>query len=234
MNILKYAFVDYRISKEEKSNLESLDCTVIVCPPSPLLYEAISGHPDILIHLLNNKKVIVHKDIDFNFIQLLKNLNLEVHYSIDSLKETYPYDIILNAVNLKDYFIHNLKFTDKNLLNNLGKKKLINVNQGYTKCSTAVIKDNAIITSDNSIYQALKSEPIDVLLLPAGDIILHGLNYGFIGGTCGSIDDKVVFYGTLEKYKYGDMVLGFLKKHQMTPFYLSDTPLIDRGSILFL
>lgn len=234
MNILKYAFVDYRISKEEKYNLESLGCTVIVCPPFPLLYEAISGHPDILIHLINNKKIIVHKDIDFNFIQLLKNLNLEVHYSLDSLKATYPYDIILNAVNLKDYFIHNLKFTDKNLLSNLSKKKLINVNQGYTKCSTAVIKNNAIITSDNSIYQALKSEPIDVLLLPAGDILLPGLNYGFIGGTCGRIDDKIVFYGTLEKYKYGDLVLDFLKKHQMTPFYLSDNPLIDRGSILFL
>lgn len=234
MNILKYAFVDYRISKEEKYNLESLGCTVITCPPSPLLYEAISGHPDILVHLISNKQVIVHKDIDFNFIQLLKNLNLEIHYSLDSLKDTYPYDIILNAVNLKDYFIHNLKFTDKNLLNNLSKKKLINVNQGYTKCSTAIIKDNAIITSDTSIYQALKNEPIDVLLLPSGDIILPGLNYGFIGGTCGKVDDKIVFYGTLEKYKYGDLVLDFLKKHQMIPFYLSDTPLIDRGSILFL
>lgn len=234
MNILKYAFVDYRISKEEKYNLESLGCTVITCPPSPLLYEAISGHPDILVHLISNKKVIVHKDIDFNFIQLLKNLNLEIHYSLDSLKDTYPYDIILNAVNLKDYFIHNLKFTDKNLLNNLSKKKLINVNQGYTKCSTAIIKDNAIITSDTSIYQALKNEPIDVLLLPSGDIILPGLDYGFIGGTCGKVDDKIVFYGTLEKYKYGDLVLDFLKKHQMIPFYLSDTPLIDRGSILFL
>lgn len=234
MNILKYAFVDYRISKEEKYNLESLGCTVITCPPSPLLYEAISGHPDILVHLISNKKVIIHKDIDFNFIQLLKNLNLEIHYSLDSLKGTYPYDIILNAVNLKDYFIHNLKFTDKNLLNNLSKKKLINVNQGYTKCSTAIIKDNAIITSDTSIYQALKNEPIDVLLLPSGDIILPGLDYGFIGGTCGKVDDKIVFYGTLEKYKYGDLVLDFLKKHQMIPFYLSDTPLIDRGSILFL
>lgn len=234
MNILKYAFVDYRISKEEKYNLESLGCTVITCPPSPLLYEAISGHPDILVHLISNKKVIVHKDIDFNFIQLLENLNLEIHYSLDALKDTYPYDIILNAVNLKDYFIHNLKFTDKNLLNNLSKKKLINVNQGYTKCSTAIIKDNAIITSDTSIYQALKNEPIDVLLLPSGDIILPGLDYGFIGGTCGKVDDKIVFYGTLEKYKYGDLVLDFLKKHQMIPFYLSDTPLIDRGSILFL
>lgn len=234
VNILKYAFVDYRISKEEKYNLESLGCTVITCPPSPLLYEAISGHPDILIHLINNKKVIVHKDIDFNFIQLLENLNLEIYFSLNSLKDTYPYDIILNAVNLKDYFIHSLKFTDKNLLNNLSRKKLINVNQGYTKCSTAVVKDNAIITSDTSIYQALKSEPIDVLLLPAGDIILPGLDYGFIGGTCGKADDKIVFYGTLEKYKYGDLVLDFLKKHQMIPFYLSDTPLIDRGSILFL
>lgn len=234
VKLLKYAFVDYRISCQEKYNLENLGCTVIICPPSALLYPAICGHPDILIHLLNDDKILVHKDLDESFIQLLKKINLNIEYTVNSLNKSYPYDICLNAVSLKDYFIHNLNFTDKTLLANFSSKKLINVKQGYTKCSTAIINDNAIITSDLSIAKALEKEPIDVLLLPPGDILLPGLNYGFIGGTCGKLEDTIVFYGTLEKYKYGSLVLDFLHKHKVKPFYLSDSPLIDRGSILIL
>jgi len=73
------------------------------------------------------------------------------------------------------------------------------------------------------------------LLLPPGDIELPGLNYGFIGGSCGLLDEKyLVFYGNLKNYKYGSEVLAFLDKYNITPIYLSDSNLIDRGSIFFL
>ena len=123
--------------------------------------------------------------------------------------------------------------TDKNLLNLVKSKKLINTNQGYTKCSAAIVSDNAIITSDISIKNALSSTNIDVLLLPPGDILLPGLDYGFIGGTCGLIDKSTLaFFGDLSYYKYGKEVLSFLKKHNVNPLYLRKGPLIDRGSIL--
>lgn len=233
MNYLKYVFVDYRISDEEKYNLGNLGCSIVICPPSPLLYPAICGHPDILMHLIKKNSIIVHKDTDSSFINMLKNLNFQVYYTYNSLKATYPSDIILNGLNLKNYFIHYLKFTDKTLLSNVSDKKLINVRQGYTKCSTAVVNDNALITSDESIYKTLKNEDMDVLLLPPGDISLPGLNYGFIGGTCGLMDNKLVFYGSLKNYKYGDLVINFLHKHDVEPVYLSNNKLVDRGSIFF-
>ena len=232
---MKIALVDPRISNSEHLNLSKLNCKVIKCPINNTLYKAVCGHPDMSLHVISNDTLILEKDIDVDFINLLKNFNLNCILSDNSLKSNYPYDISLNALNLKNYFIHNLKFTDKKLLSFVTKKNLIHVKQGYTKCSTAILNDNAIITSDKSIHKALLNTDIDVLLLPPGDINLPGLDYGFIGGTCGLFDkNTLVFYGSLDNYKYKNEVLNFLCKYKITPIYLSEGKLTDRGSIFFL
>lgn len=233
---MKLAIVDFRISNSEIKSLQTLGCKILKCPPSGKLYDAVCGHPDMLIHIISKSILMTHPNMDKTFINLLQNdFNFDIISSKNELKEKYPYDITLNAVNLKDYFIHNIKYTDEFLLKYTTDKTLINVKQGYTKCSTAIINDNAIITSDNSIAKALKETTIDVLLLPPGDIELPGLNYGFIGGSCGLLDENhLVFYGNLENYKYGNEVLTFLDKYNITPIYLSNGKLIDRGSIFFL
>lgn len=234
---MKNLIVDYRISKTEENSLLKLGYNLLACPSSHKLYYAICGHPDIQIHIIDEKNIIVHKDMSHKFIENLKKLNINVITSDSSLSSKYPQDIILNAVNFSNYFIHYLNYTDKNLLSliKLANKKLINTKQGYTKCSTAIVNDNAIITSDKNIAKSLQKENIDILLLPPGDIILPGLNYGFIGGACGLIEKNVLaFYGSLECYAYGKEVLSFLKKHKVEPIFLSEGKLIDRGSILKL
>ena len=52
----------------------------------------------------------------------------------------------------------------------------------------AVVSNKAIITSDKVIAHEAKKVDLDVLLIPPGDIILPGLDYGFIGGCCGLIE----------------------------------------------
>ncbi len=231
---MKYAFVDFRISSLEQSNLEKLGCDVIVCPPSFLLYKAICGHPDILLHFIDSKNIVLHRDIENNFKAKLSDMGFITSLSKSSLCNNYPKDIILNAVNTKDLFVHNLKYTDETLLNSISQKK-ISVNQGYTKCSTVILNDNLFITSDKTIYEALINEKKEVLLLPPGHISLPGLNYGFIGGTCGMFNDNtLVLYGNLNKYYYGELVLDFLYKNNISPIFLNNDTLIDRGSIFFL
>ena len=135
-------------------------------------------------------------------------------------------------MSIGNLFIHSVNYTDTNLLSLLKNKKLINVKQGYTKCSTCIVNNHAIITSDISIAKALSLEKIDVLLIPPGDILLPGLNYGFIGGATGLIEDNVLaFYGHLDYYLYGKEVLKFLNKHKVEPVFLRNGKLIDRGSI---
>ncbi len=232
---LKYAFVDYRISDEEYCNLLKLNCNIIKCEPSSTLYEAICGHPDILLHFIDNTKVIIHRETSEEFKFKLSSLNLNVLRSENSLTAKYPQDIILNGVNTDMAFIHTLSNTDPRLLNEVSNKKLITVKQGYTKCSTVVLNNNAFITSDKSIYQALTSNEWDVLLIHPGNILLPGLNYGFIGGTCGMLNSTtIVFYGSLKHHPQYNEMIDFLNKYNITPIYLSDGPLIDRGSIFFL
>jgi hypothetical protein len=229
---MKYIFVDYRITNEEETNLLKLGYKILKCPPNSSLYEAVCGHPDMLMHIIDDKNIVVHRDMDINFINTLRSLGINVLLSSSSLIYKYPYDIILNAVNLKNFFIHYIKYTDTVLLDKIHNKKIINVKQGYTKCSTAIIKDTALITSDKIIASVMEKENVDVLLLPPGDIILPGLDYGFIGGCCGMIEEnKIAFYGDLKYYAYGKEVMNFLHKHDVEPIFLSDGKLIDRGSI---
>ncbi|MCY6370561.1 DUF6873 family GME fold protein [Clostridium ganghwense] len=231
---MKKIIIDHRTSQEEKSSILNLGYDYLICPPSSSLYDAISGHPDILLHIIDNKNIIVHRDIHPKFVKLLKELDINVLYSLSSLNSSYPLDIILNAVNTPNFFMHYLKYTDLNLMKYVnGRKKLINVNQGYTKCSTAIVNSNAVMTSDKGIAQALYKENVDVLLLPPGDIELPGLNYGFIGGCCGLLEDNILaFFGELDHYAYGKEIYSFLSKHKVDPYFLRKGKLIDRGSLL--
>ena len=228
---MKNVIVDFRIHNEEKEYLVSIGYNLLICPPSNLLYEAVQGHPDMLMHILGNS-IIVHKDMNSEFIQILALLNYKIFKTKSTLQGSYPYNISLNSLSIGNLFVHSLEFTDINMLLILKNKKLINVNQGYTKCSTCVVNNHAIITSDVSIAKALSIEKIDVLLIPPGDILLPGLNYGFIGGATGLISDNVLaFYGHLDHYLYGKEVLKFLNKHKVEPVFLRNGKLIDRGSI---
>jgi len=228
---MKTLIVDFRINNEEGEYLISKGYTLLICPPSNLLYEAVCGHPDMLMNILDSS-IVVHNNMDNEFIQELELLNYTVYKSKSILKNSYPYNILLNAFSIGDLFVHTVNYTDVNLLSLLKSKEIVNVKQGYTKCSTCIVNNHAIITSDVSIAKALSLKKIDVLLIPPGDILLPGLNYGFIGGATGLIEDKVLaFYGHLDHYLYGKEILKFLNKHMVEPVFLRNGKLVDRGSI---
>ncbi|GLC28717.1 DUF6873 family GME fold protein [Clostridium omnivorum] len=232
---MKTLLTDYRISIEEENTLKNLNFNILKVPPCKNLYTAVCGHPDMLLNIVEDNTIVLHKDIDKNFSDYLSSKYKNVIFSSKSLSNNYPDDIMLNALNLTEIFLHLLKYTDANLLNLVSNKKMINIKQGYSKCSTAIINHNAIITSDTGIAKALYTEKLDVLLLPPGDILLPGLDYGFIGGCCGLVEDNLLaFYGNLQFYKYGYEVISFLKKHKVEPLFLRNGKLIDRGSIFKL
>jgi hypothetical protein len=73
------------------------------------------------------------------------------------LSAKYPGDIIYNACSTGKYFIHNLKYTASELIAAAREAELtlIDVPQGYAKCSIAVVSENAVITYDRGIAAAL-------------------------------------------------------------------------------
>ena len=230
-------FVDYRTPENERKVLKNLGLNIIEVPKYSEVYDAINGHVDIQLNILDKetKKIIIHKNMDKNFKNKLQNLNINYIESNNGLSGAYPGNISLNALILKNYFVHNIKYSDKHLLEEQKHKTIINVKQGYTKCSCLPVASSALITSDIGIYNSLSKYDFDILLIPPGDIILEGLDYGFIGGTGGLISDNTLaFFGSLNNYKYGNEIKAFLKKHNVEPIYLSDNKLHDRGSLFVL
>lgn len=226
-------FVDYRTTENEINSLKKLNYDVIKIPKDNNLYEAINGHTDIQLNILNKNTIIINKNINLSFKELLKTKNINFIESDSTLSSKYPSNISLNAYITDNYLVHNLKFTDKKILEYCKNKKTINVNQGYTKCSILPLREKVIITNDTGIYNTLKNENFDILLLPFGDIELSGFNYGFIGGVGGIIsNDSMAFFGSLDNYAFGNEVKKFLYKYDIKPIYLSNTKLIDRGSLL--
>ena len=226
-------FVDYRTTENEINSLKKLNYDVIKIPKDNNLYEAINGHTDIQLNILNKNTLIINKNINLSFKELLKTKNINFIESDSTLSSKYPSNISLNAYITDNYLVHNLKFTDKKILDYCKNKKTINVNQGYTKCSILPLREKVIITNDTGIYNTLKNENFDILLLPFGDIELSGFNYGFIGGVGGMIsNDSMAFFGSLDNYAFGNEVKKFLYKYDIKPIYLSNTKLIDRGSLL--
>ena len=112
--------------------------------------------------------------------------------------------------------------------------ELVDVAQGYTKCSIAVVSDNAMITADKAIAKACADANIDVLQIFDGYISLPPYDFGFIGGTSGRFGDNIYFCGSLNSHPDGEKIKDFCKKHNKTVLSLSDGVLQDVGSLFFI
>ena len=152
----------------------------------------------------------------------------------DKQSENYPYDVQLNCVAVGKYFICNVNTVSAQILKhmkNLG-FKIINVKQGYTKCSVLPVTDNAIITDDPSVCDACIMHNIDTLLVSKGNVNLQGFPYGFIGGVGGKISDNLIlFNGDIRKHFDYKKIEMFLAKYNVD-WVCAEGVLIDIGSIL--
>ncbi len=154
----------------------------------------------------------------------------------DPLKGEYPYNVSLNAAQVGDLLFCKASSIAANVRDFLSDNdiKIVNVNQGYAKCSMLVLNDKAIITSDPSIYKVAKNLNLDVLLIREGYIHLDENNYGFIGGASGVIGDNVLFFGNLETHPDANNIKMFLKKHRMNYISVCEGILKDIGGFVLL
>lgn len=151
----------------------------------------------------------------------------------------YPNNVLLNAAVVGKNVIANTKYLDKTVKEyclNEG-YQLIHVNQGYAKCSCAVVSDHALITADRGIYNSLKEYNIEVLLIRQGRVQLKGANYGFIGGASGleiNNGERILYFsGNISGHPDYDMISDFCRKHQTRIYPLTETELYDIGGMVF-
>ena len=228
---MKYVIVAENFPEEAAEKLKSYG-KVVRTRANKNLLRGLDTHPDILVHPLPSGEIVVDRDNFEYYKKIFPDKKILPSHSI--LSKEYPKDVPQNAFTFKNYFIHNLKFTDKVLLDyykNSG-YEMIDIKQGYGKCSSLVTED-FIITSDGGIYESLR-DFIPIYKIKHGEIRLQNFNYGFIGGATGVLGKKIFFTGDFCYHSSHEEILKIIKKYNYEIEILSKDQIEDFGSIYFI
>lgn len=213
-------------------DLENLSIEAIIVPPCSDIDEKIACHADMLCHHLGGKNLILYP-YDNDLSNKLSLLGLEVSHTNSKLSKTYPNDILFNSSRVGKWLICKEKYTEKAITSSVGQCNIINTKQGYAKCSTLVVDEKSIITSDSNISSKAMQNGLNVLLISNGNIVLEGYDYGFIGGCAFKPDkNKIYFTGNLKNHKDYKIIKKFLLDRSIDIICGSSERLIDIGSII--
>ncbi len=215
-------------NKEITELIEKNGAEVITISDDVRLPEPIINHADIQCCHIGKGKILTTNS---------KLIDSVEGYEITLINETpgklYPADCLLNCFVLGNILISG-KHCSKSVLEyaEINSLETRLVNQGYAKCSTAIISEDAVITADKSIAKALEND-CRILLVEQGYIKLAGYNYGFIGGACGKIaSDKIIFAGNPFKHPDGKKIISFSEQNNCEVISLCNGELIDFGGFI--
>ena len=215
-----------------KNVFDELDIKVVSVTENQLLDAPISKHADILANYVGKSTFLVDK----NQTELCRFVedNGGKSFVIEDIKSPYPNDCLLNFADIGDYIICNKSILLEKIAEILPNKPIIDVKQGYSKCSICICSHNTIVTDDKSVYNAvLPYDDINSLLIKKGSVAINKYDYGFIGGCCGLIEkDTLLFNGDLSTHSDFDKIKKFLYYNDINYIDIKGKPLTDIGSII--
>lgn len=235
---MKKLIIDNRMRAIEKGKLKELGYRLIEINSNKKLYPEISSHTDIFCTKIKNNLIIETSQYDLIKNNIINEIDVIKGNSI--VENNYPQDIKYNVCILGKYAIHNFNYTDSRIKEILQKEKynLINVKQGYTKCSIAVIDENSIIISDKGLYEELKQYNFDILFLNY-KLNIKLLNEGkfssmngFVGGAISRIGDNIFISGNLNEIDRKNEIRNFIQKRNLHIISFKDLDVIDYGGII--
>ena len=237
---MEYILIDKRMRNVEKNMLKYLGYKLVPIETSNNVYAEISSHVDIFTTKIGDTLIVEKSKYD-DLVFMLKDTEYNIISGKENVEMKYPNDIKYNVCIIGNYAVHNFKYTDKVVLQELKENgyELINVEQGYTNCSVAVIDESSVITTDRKIAEKLIANNISVLLLDYTlDIKLKDEdgNYsnmnGFIGGAIGRVDNNIIVFGDLNKIDRENKIRDFIKIRNLKLIDFKDLDVIDYGGIV--
>lgn len=190
------------------------------------------AHADMQILTINNTVFVLQE------CEKLKTLPYKENLIICKNKagKKYPENILLNFLFFNNKLYGKVSAIDPTLYKYCVKNdiEIVNINQGYARCSTLILNNRTAVTADISIKNALEKGGAEVLLISSGDIKLEGYDYGFIGGASGKISDNtVVFFGNAEMHPYYSSIRELCSKNKIgIKILCKNMPLTDVGGIV--
>ena len=214
-------------------NLKKHDFEPVKIEKTDLVSEYLAGHPDLQIFPYK-KTIFCHPDISAEFLKKIDTY-ADIKICSTKLSHSYPDDIPYNILYIPGFAFHKIKHTEPGIKLHLEKDSVhfLNVNQGYTKCSS-IPAANSIITADESIFKKCSESDIKALKISTGFVNLPGYKYGFLGGASGVFENRLYLTGNLENHPDKLNIEKFTESLNFDIFYLSDSDPIDLGSIFFI
>lgn len=214
---------------ELREALEERSIEVIACPINGIVDPRLHSHIDLsVLHQGGNRLIVSEAVANEKFTSVLRELGTAITFCKAPYGSNYPDDAGLCAAIIGEKVFHNrsLSVLSEN-------QKLIDVRQGYAKCTVCIVSENAAITSDRGMARAMSDEGINVLTICDGYISLDGFNNGFIGGSAFKISaDKLAFTGTLDEHPDKVEIEQFLLANEVKPVYLTKKCIFDIGSAI--
>ena len=223
-----------------KIALSNEEFEVISLPPDDRLAQQVSSHADMLIFAIDDtifcNENYYQKHI--SIFEQIKSYGYKINSSTFTVSQKYPNDVALNQARIGKSIFGYSQSCDKSILKYLSEHGYTyhSVKQGYAKCSTLILGDNAIISADTNIVSTAKKLNIDTLKIENGsdEIILNGYDYGFIGGASAVYENKVFFFGNLSLHSQGKEISDFCKKNGFLPISIGTKKLCDVGGAIIL
>lgn len=221
-------------------SLSKLGFSVQILPRHISLPSPVSSHADMLMFVIDGcvfaEKQYVEDAKDT--FDVIASYGYRIIPCDISLGNEYPNDIGFNIALCNNVLYGNIKYNASEVIDFANNKgvKITPVKQGYTKCSTVVLGNDAIITADDGIAQAATKNGLKVLKTnnSPDSVVLDGYNYGFIGGACGVFENNIYFSGNIDLHPEGRAIKDFCESLGFSVISLSDSTLVDIGGIIFL
>lgn len=215
-------YVGKDLLKSSEALLESFGMTIEYYEGSDDVYKEVKHHIDLAMVEIDG--VLYHS----KEVEAPKEFTDSV--ALEGPGKTYPEVAKFNVCSVGNYVIGNTKTMHGAILSDVS-DRLIDVKQGYSKCSTYIVDDESIITSDEGIHRAVQGK-IDCLLIQPGHVKLEGMEYGFIGGTGGRINSQFCFFnGDITAHPDYEKIKTFIQERRKIILF-TDEPLTDMGSFI--
>lgn len=218
---------------EVNQNIYNLGYEIIKSDYIECLLPYEKRHADIQCLRINDTFFVLKEAVKLR--EKLLSLGLNIITTVENIRAEYPKNVLLNAVYMRKKLYCRADTVDNTVKEYCNKHKieLINIKQGYTKCSTAVY-ENCFITADKGIFEAMSQNREEGLLIDSGDIDLEGVDYGFIGGTSFYDNGTAYFTGDITQHKSYSIIKEYLNKKGINICSLSDKRIYDIGGFIVI
>lgn len=227
------AIIDSRAPKDAITNLKKHVDDVFQFESTGITYNSISGHPDIFIYQ-DESNLVVAPNAPLSLLEFLDAHKVRYVFGENKVAENFENSVAYNCIGTEHYFFHKAGFTDPIILKLNPNKELINLPQGYTRCSLTHLGNNKYITSDKGIEKKLLDKNLDCFYFSPEQISILDHKHGFLGGTTGSYRNKIFFIGNIDLHKDGFALRNYIEDLGIEIVSLSHNFLYDGGGIIFI